>query len=191
MAVSVQDKSSVPWEVCNPEKVFSRDPRVRNPSSQLFRTSNGISQLTWATDEGGSWLYVTKMSYNEGQNRHVAHSILRQRDFFDYPPIGNFADSSKHKKTDVNWQHDLTPAMATILTCRHCALCAQRHPALLLGTIWPMRCLGAWSCWNHEESSQLPVLSPQSRLDGGHTSFRTSVCLDLAFRIFWNSSDSR
>lgn len=86
----------------------------------------------------------------------------------------------------------LYPAMAAVLACRHCALCAQRHPALLLGTVWSL--WDVWvpaSCWNHEESSQLPVLSPQSQLDGGHTSFRTSVCLDLAFRIFWNSSDSR
>lgn len=174
-------------------KCSAEAPSVTNPVSLLSRAPDGISQLTWAPDEGGSWLYVAKISSNEGQNRLVAHLILRQRDFFGYPPIGNLTDSSKHNnKTGVNWQHDLTPAMAAVLTCRHCALCAQRHPALLpqdslqLWDVWVPVC-----CWNHEESSQLPVLSPQSQLDGGHTSFRTSVCLDLAFRIFWNSSDSR
>lgn len=129
---------------------------------------------------------------NKGQNGHMSHLILRQRDFFDYPPIKetSLILPNTAEKPDGNWQLDLIMAMATVLPCRHCALCAQRHPALLLGTIWSLWHI--WvpaSCWNHEESSQLPSSKPSVTAGWRSYLFQDICVLGLGLQnfleLFW------
>ena len=141
-----QDKSPLPLEVLYPWEHTQQRPQWGKPNLSALQGNSGISQapqLTWVPDEGGSCLYVAKKSRNEGQNRHVANLVLRQKDFFDLPLTRklHWLFQTQQKKTMATWPYHGYSNKADLQA--PCPACSGTPDITHRHNLAPMTCLGA------------------------------------------------